>query len=97
MKHTEEITVYIHARKNWDETIKFTVDVADMSQYGWIMVLEKKVEIEFDLPPEFNIDAESIKAMRSEQKRINAEAHLQVTRLEERIQSLLCIEHKDEA
>jgi len=32
--------------------------------------------------------------MRAEQKRIQADAQMYVTRLEERIQSLLCIEHK---
>ncbi len=96
MKHTAEITVYIHAQRDYVYGgIKFSAIGCDMSEYsGYTMIEKKNVTVEFDIADDFSLDAEEIKAMRAEQKRIKAEAQLQVTRLEERIQSLLCIEHK---
>lgn len=94
MKHAAEITVYIHAHRDYKDEIKFSAFGCDMSQYGYTLLETKQVSVEFDIADDFNLDAEEIKAMRAEQKRILAEAQNQVTRLEERIQSMLCIEHK---
>ncbi len=97
MKHTEEITVYIHAQRNYKDEIKFSVIGCDMSQYGYVLLETKNVTVEFNIADDFSLDAAEIKAMRAEQKRIQAEAQMLVTRLEDRIQSLLCIEHKEAA
>jgi len=97
MKHTAEITVYIHAQRDYKDEIKFSVLGCDMSQYGYTLLETKQTVIDFDIADDFSLEAEEIKAMRAEQKRIQAEAQLLVTRLEERIQSRLCIEHKAEA
>ena len=97
MKHTAEITVYIHAQRDYKDEIKFSVLGCDMSQYGYTLLETKQFSVEFDIADDFSLDAEEIKAMRAEQKRIQAEAQLHVTLLEDRIQRLLCIEHKAEA
>lgn len=97
MKHTAEITVYIHAQRNYKDKIKFSALGCDMSEYGYTLIETQDLTVEFDIADDFSLDAEEIKAMRAEQKRIQAEAQRLVTQLEERIQSLLCIEHKAEA
>ena len=98
MKHTAEITVYIHAQRDYVTSgVRFSACGCDMSEYGYTLIETQDLKVEFDIADDFNLDAEEIKAMRAEQKRIKAEAQMRVTRLEERIQSLLCIEHKAEA
>ena len=94
MKHTAEITVYIHAQRDYKDEIKFSALGCDMSQYGYTLLETKQALIDFDISDDFSLDAEEIKAMRAEQKRILAESQKKVTELEERIQSLLCLEMK---
>ena len=99
MKHTAEITVYIHAQRDYiSGGARFSAIGCDMSGCGGFTLIEKKnVTVDFDIADDFNLDAEEIKSMRAEQKRIQAEAQFHVTQLEDRIQRLLCIEHKAEA
>ena len=95
MKHTAEITVYIHAQRDYVTSgVRFSAVGCDMSQYGYTLLETKQVSVEFEIADDFNLDAEEIKAMRAEQKRIQADAQMKLTQIEERIQSLLCIEHK---
>ncbi len=98
MKHTAEIMVYIHAQRDYlTRGIRFSAVGCDMREYGYTLIETKQVSVGFEIADDFSFDAEEIKAMRAEQKRIQAEAQMNVTRIEERIQSLLCIEHKAEA
>ena len=64
----------------------------DMSSFGYTAL--QTVEVEFnDIPREVLVSG-AIAAYREEQKRIRAEAQSKVARLDEAIQSLLCLEHK---
>ena len=95
MKHKIKQTAFVHAEK---DCVKgghnLVLYYSDMSQYGYIFIGEVEVSVDFDLPDNFSFTQAEIDVLRKEQKRIQAEAQNKVTRIEEKIQSLLCIEHK---
>ena len=96
MKHEMQIELFLHSRLRYDGEPEFRVHLCDMSGstgFG-VLVTQKAIDVEFDVPMNFNPSVEMVNLLRKEQKAIQAEAQMQVTRLEERIQSLLCIEHK---
>ena len=99
MKHTIKSTMFVHAEKEYggEEEFKLKLLACDMSQYGFILIGEVEVSVDYDLPDNFNYTQAEIDSLRKEQKRIQAEAQNNITRIEEKIQSLLCIEHKDAA
>ena len=96
MKHTIKSTMFVHAQKSYfgEEEFNLSLLACDMSEYGYIFIGEVEVSVNYDLPDNFNITQLEIDSLRKEQKRIQAEAQNNITRLEEKIQSLLCIEHK---
>ena len=96
MKHTIKKTMFVHAEKAYfgEEEFKLSLRACDMSQYGFILIGEVEVSVDYDLPDNFNYTQAEIDSLRKEQKRIKAEAQNNITRIEEQIQSLLCIEHK---
>ena len=92
-----KLKIYIHAshsaalRKHY-----FSADCIDLSSAGFLKLEER--EIDFEPPPEAVLVAGTIDAYRAEQTKIRAEAQAKVSAIDERIQSLLAIEHKsDEA
>ena len=96
MKHTIKKTMFVHAEKAYfgEEEFKLNLMACDMSKYGYIFIGEVEVSVNYDLPDNFNYTQAEIDVLRKEQKRIQAEAQNNITRIEEKIQSLLCIEHK---
>lgn len=95
MKHTFKKTMFVHAEKAYgEEEFKLNLMACDMSKYGYIFIGEVEVSVNYDLPDNFNYTQAEIDVLRKEQKRIQAEAQNNITRIEEKIQSLLCIEHK---
>ena len=96
MKHTIKSTMFVHAEKAYfgEEEFNLSLLACDMSQYGFILIGEVEVSVDYDLPDNLNITQLEIDSLRKAQKRIQAEAQNNITRIEEKIQSLLCIEHK---
>lgn len=96
MKHTIKKKMFIHAEKDYsaEGSFKLNLMACDMSQYGYILIGEVEVSADYELPENFNFTQAEIDALRKEQKRIQADANNKITRIEEHIQSLLCIEHK---
>jgi hypothetical protein len=97
MKHVITTELYIHAEKDYQGKVSFKAFGTDMSQYGMICVCNFPQNIEFDMPEGFNYTAEEIKALQAQKKSVQAEANQKIVMIEERIQSLLCIEHKEAA
>ena len=96
MKHTIKKTMFVHAEKAYfgEEEFKLSLMACDMSKYGYIFIGEVEVSVNYDLPDNFNYTQAEIDSLRKEQKRIQAKAQNNITRIEEQIQSMLCIEHK---
>ena len=95
MKHKIKQTAFVHAEKDYVKGgHNLVLYFSDMSQYGYIFIGEVEVSVDYDLPDNFSFTQAEIDVLRKEQKRIQAEAQNNITRIEEKIQSLLCIEHK---
>ena len=96
MKHTTQIELFLHARHDLEGKVQYRAYQTDMSStagFG-IVVTNKIVDVEFEIKDDFNLNVEMVNALRKEQKTIQAEAQMKMTQIEDRIQRLLCIEHK---
>jgi hypothetical protein len=89
----------IHLYAIWGEACKewgyYVTDSGPgiMGAQGWVHVESKTVE--FDRPgPDADWSAGAIELTRKEQARIRAEAQAKINALDERINSMLAIEHK---
>lgn len=90
----KKFNIYITAQvsQHTEGGIRYEAWDMDMSgESGRILITKTELEVEIstdDMRPQF------VGALREEQQKIRAESERQVTRIEERIQSLLCIESK---
>ena len=80
----------VHSKEFQYSVFKFE----DMQSSGYTAV--HSVEIEFDEPPHEVLAAGTVAAYRAEQKRIQAEAQMKITELEQNINDLLCLENKSD-
>ena len=96
MKHIKQINLFLHVRMDWRNEPEYNAYQTDMSddEYFGPLVTKETVNVEFDIPDDFNVNDELVKTLRKQQKTIQADAQMKLTQIEERIQSLLCIEHK---
>jgi hypothetical protein len=53
--------------------------------------------MEFDIPDDFDPRPAMISGLREQKQKVIADAQLEAMKIEERIQKLLCIEHKADA
>lgn len=74
----------------------FDVFLSDMTEYGNVLLDTVDVEIEFTVPSEREMVAREVAMLKTEQNRINGEAYAKNKALQDRIDSLLCIECKQE-
>lgn len=72
-------------------------DMTKMSDVHRTYVAIKPVEVEFDIPDNFDPREGIIFGLREQKKKVIADAQLKATQIEERIQRLLAIEYKPEA
>ena len=93
MKKKVKCTLHARPSEYSDDGLAFSVfDFDDASESGYTAC--DTVEVEFNLPPREVIVTGVIKTYRAEQDRIRAEAQAKVNNIEESIQRLLCLEHK---
>lgn len=97
MKHTMKQTMYVHASKKYNGTNEFDIDmkVCDMTEYGYILIGTVEVSADFDLPDDFNFTQAEIDSLKTQKSKIQAEAQMKITQIDEQIQRLQCIEYKD--
>lgn len=99
MKRTSQIELFLHARKDWEGKDYYSAFQSDMSGttgFGFV-VAKTTVDVDFEIPDDFNLNVEMVNALRKQQKSIQAEAQMKLTQIEDQIQRLLCIEHKEES
>lgn len=90
-----KMTAHLHAQRSYDGSISFTVASCDLGNCGYTKIMEKEIDIEFDVPENFDLTEKEIAALKEQKKRVQAEAQREITRIEEMIQSLQAIEYKD--
>lgn len=94
MKHTIDMTLHIHAGRSYGtKQIEFSATVCDMSEYGYIYLFEHPISIEVDIPDDFDMNSAEIDKLRKQKKQVQAEMQMQLTRIDEQINSLLAIEY----
>lgn len=93
---TKKMTVFVHlSNSQWGAGTEYSLFNLDMTDYGYTLVATS--EIEFEEPSRNDVVAGLVRGLRHEQQEIKAEAQSKVNRLQERIDSLLCLEYKEEA
>ncbi len=94
MKHTIDMTLHIHAERIYGtKQVKFSAKACDMSKYGYIYLFEHPISIEVDIPDDFDMNSAEIDKLRKQKKQVQAEMQMQLTRIDEQINSLLAIEY----
>lgn len=96
MKIHVPIILYLHTNQKYgSDEYQYSIHVCDMSQYGFSFTgVKKEVTIEFDLPDEFDPRLAEVESLKREKTKILAESQMKANQIEERIQSLLCLECK---
>ena len=89
-----KVKAFVHASLSEyaEGGVRYTVFSVDMSDNSYILVEE--IEVEIERPAYETIVNGTVTALRKLQKNKLAEAQSEVNKIEERIQSLLCIENK---
>lgn len=75
----------------------FSSDMSSCSDKNTTYVPIKPVESEFEIPDDFDPRPAIVASLREQKKSILADAHVKAVAIEERIQSILCLEFKEEA
>lgn len=92
MTITIKKTLFVHKDRYSEE--EYCVHACDMSEYGYVMLGSVNVEFEFTLPSHAEQVRREVEMLNLKKSEILAETHRKVTELQERIDSLLCIENK---
>lgn len=76
---------------------EYVLHSCDMSEYGYVMVDKVMVEVSFNEPEAGEMVKREVEMLKAKQAEINGKAYAEVNALQNRIDSLLCIEHKEVA
>lgn len=88
---TKKHTIYLTAKKIGGK-YSYGIEMVDMSEYGYITVETKEIEVSMDVPEGYDPVNGHIDALRDEKQKIGAEAQVKINNIEDQIQSLLAIE-----
>lgn len=80
----------------WKEIPDFHLYPSDMSSAGPEYVLIKEMDVDVEVPDNFDPVPAQVEALKKEKQKILADAHVKAENIEEQIQRLLCIEFKPE-
>ena len=97
----ETITIYVQARKFQHEnefTIEYSTTKSKSNDYTiYILVETLKVEVPKITASNEVLTLEQVEQLREVKSKLQAEAQVQINNIDEQINSLLAIEHKDAA
>ena len=93
MNIKNKVDIYLHIDKYDDE--RFYANTSDMSEYGHVLVCKKTFELTFDAPDDFDPIKSQVSSLEAEKARVEAESYAKVKNIDEQIQRLVCIEHKE--
>ena len=87
MKHTAKMIVNFD--RDYAGEIRYHLFCCDMSSLGYTPVCE--VDVEFETPDDFNPIVCEVASLKETKQKIQATAQMEITRIEEKIQSLLAL------
>ncbi|MDC9616181.1 hypothetical protein PSI19_20460 [Xenorhabdus khoisanae] len=93
---TLNVTLYVYAKEGFDKQVEFTTLTCEAENVTYWGALVHQQAVEIPLPPINKSDLihAQINALKAEKEKVLATAQREVNRIEDRIQSLLCIEGK---
>ena len=92
---TRNITTWLQCRMVDSGDDEYTIHPCDMSDYGYVTVSVMETPISMNVPDDFCPVNSRVDALKEEKSKISAEAQVKCQNLEDQIQALLCIEHKE--
>ena len=94
MKTTVKTYLY-HVQYDWDDAVHYKLDSSEtMAQASphWAMIRECHFEV--DIPDDFDPVPQKVANLKAAKDEVLAKAHVQAQNIEDQIQRLLCLEHK---
>lgn len=89
------IKAFLHWHKfEWSDEARFQLHPSSMASCGPEYVPIRELEIEVDVPDDFDPRPLQVAALRAERDKITAECEVKKNNIDEQIQRLLSIEHK---
>lgn len=83
-------------KQQWETDPQYQIFRCDMSDVSPEYIAIKPVNIELEIPDDFDPVPRQIEALKAKKQEILADAQFKANNIEEQIQRLLCIEHKPE-
>ncbi len=88
-----KVKVWLHAQYNeYEKTFSYSAHYCDMSDYGYTLLETREIEIR---QPTFEeLTNKTVKSLRKKQEALLASAQKEYNRVQNTIDTLLCLEHK---
>lgn len=82
-------------KSKWADKPSYSLHDGDLSKASPDFVVIKAVELEFDIPDDFDPVPKQIESLKAKKQEVMADTQMKLNQLDEQIQRLLCIEHKE--
>lgn len=96
MKHHFTTNIFIQSSTDYQGNRVVVANICDMSDYGYTPIDTIQVSSEYELPDDFNFTQAEIESLQNQKQKIQAAANVALHRIDEKIQTLRCLEHKTE-
>ena len=83
-----------YQKYDWEDEPKCFYSYADLSANSTNYALVRVEEIEAEIPDDFDPRPQFVANLKAAKAEVLAKAHVQAENIEEQIQRLLCLEHK---
>lgn len=93
---TITLKMHVHARRSdYDGSISwYLYSTPCMQEYGYVQLFEH--DVSFEIPDDFDMTPAEIALLKEAKKAVQAACQKKLDEIDEKIQKLLCIEHKPE-
>jgi hypothetical protein len=96
MKVTMKTMVFYY-KSEYVQTPRYFMSDIPHHQHSPDFVMVREIEVEADIPDDFDPRPQQIAALRGQKEKLQAEAQLKINNIDEQIQKLLCLEYKPNA
>lgn len=93
LPETATVKICLHANTRWGDGTEILPFVSDMTEYGYTYLGDVTVTVPV---PQVDVRQRMLDALRDEKQKLLAEAQVKANQIDEKIQSLLALEHKAE-
>lgn len=94
LPETATLTLCLHANTKYGDSKEVLAFANDMTEFGYTYLGDVTVTVPV---PQVDVRQRMVESLREEKKKLLAETQVKINAIDERIQSLLALEHKTEA